>query len=148
MKDLITLDRTAHTVWGTFGRLQLPDGTAMVTLERQWEHNAKGKSCIPAGTYGMEMRNSPIVARITKGLHSRGWEIQGVPGRSLIMIHPGNWQDNSNGCVLVGRAQAVISGKPGISASGAAFDDLMRRLSIRNGWQIQIRWTNPETQGA
>lgn len=141
---LIKLDRIGSTVWGTLGRLELPGGWNCCTLEPQWRNNARGESCIPAGEYAMHMRQSPIVARITKARHMRGWEVDGVPGRDLIMIHPGNWQDDSNGCLLVGRAFAVISGKPGITASGAAFDDLMKRLADREEWRIQIRWKSPE----
>lgn len=148
MKDLIKLDREAHTIWGTFGRLQLPDGTAFPTVEPRWEYNAAGKSCIPAGEYVMAIRSSSMVSRTSGGEWRSGWEIDGVPGRDLIMIHPGNWAGDSNGCVLVGRAHAVVNGKPGITSSRAAFNDLMQRLSISNDWRILIRWINPETQGA
>ena len=142
--DLITLQRMGSTPWGTFGTLRLPDGSAFPTVEPRWEYNAVGKSCIPAGVYAMAMRSSPMVARTSGGEFQRGWEIAGVPGRSLIMIHPGNWQHDSNGCVLVGRAHDVITGKPGVTASRAAFKDLMQRLGRRESWRIEISWNNPE----
>jgi hypothetical protein len=141
---MIVLDRTAHTPWGTFGTLRLPDGTAFPTIERRWEYNAKGKSCIPAGTYEMRQRASAMVYRTSGNLFHQGWEITGVKDRSLIMIHPGNWSSDSNGCVLVGRAHAVVKGIPGVTSSRPAFEDLMRRLSTRDTWQITIRWTTPE----
>lgn len=145
MSDLIRLDRTAHTPWGTFGTLRLADGTAFPTIERGWEYNAKGKSCIPAGEYLMEMRSSNIVARSSGFEFARGWEITGVPGgRDLIMIHPANWAHELQGCIAPGRAHAVIQGKPGVTASRAAFKDLMHRLAKREQWRIAIRWTNPE----
>lgn len=141
---IIKLDRIGSTVWGTLGRLELPDRSFFCTLEPQWRNNARGESCIPAGEYPMKMRQSPIVARTTSKEFMRGWEIQDVPGRDLIMIHPGNWQHNSNGCVLVGRSFEVIDGKPGISASRAAFRDLMHRLAACDDWRIRIRWVAPE----
>ena len=142
--DLITLARMGSTPWGTLGTLRLPDGSIFPTVEPVWQYNARGASCIPAGVYTMALRSSPIVAKTSGFEFQRGWEITGVPDRSLIMIHPGNWQHNSNGCVLVGRAHAVIQGKPGVTASRAAFKDLMGRLARRSAWGIAIRWINPE----
>lgn len=142
--DLIRLERTAHTPWGTLGTLRLPDGAVFQTIEPRWQNNAAGVSCIPAGEYPMRMRASPIVARTSGGQFTRGWEVDGVPGRDLIMIHPGNWATNSNGCVLVGRAHAVLDGRPGVTASRAAFKDLMSRLAARDEWSLDVRWVTPE----
>lgn len=145
MNGIIALDRSAHTPWGTFGTLRLADGSAFPTVEPRWEYNAAGKSCIPAGVYIMRQRASPIVYRTSgQGFHI-GWEVTGVPGRSLIMLHPGNWASDSNGCILPGRAHAVLNGKPGVSASRAAFKDLMHRLSKNAEWTLSVRWINPET---
>ena len=143
--SLLRLERTAHTPWGTMGTLYLPyPGVSFPTVEPRWEHNAVGKSCIPAGDYWLKQRNSPMVARTSGGEFKVGWEVMAVKGRSLIMIHPGNWHTDSDGCILVGRAHAVIQNKPGITASRAAFKDLMHRLSARDEWGLSIRWTNPE----
>jgi len=142
--DLIRIERMGSLPWGTFGTLYLPDGTHYRTVEPVWQYNVQGVSCIPAGDYFMALRRSPIVERTSKAEHRFGWEIKPVPNRSLIMIHPGNWAEDSNGCVLVGRAHAVISGKPGVSASRAAFSDLMKRLAERDEWGISIRWIQPE----
>ena len=148
--DLIRVERMGSMPWGTFGTMYLPDGTHFRTVEPTWQYNAKGKSCIPAGDYVMELRRSPIVERTSRGDYKHGWEIKPVPNRTLIMIHPGNWADgpdgssDTNGCILVGRAHAVISGKPGVSASKAAFSDLMKRLAKRETWNISIRWIQPE----
>lgn len=145
MIDLIRLDRIGSLPWGTFGTLRMADGTAFPTIEPAWEYNAKGKSCIPAGEYLMAMRNSPIVYRSSGQEFSRGWEVTGVPGgRDLIMIHPANWAHELRGCIAPGRAHAVIKGTPGVTASRAAFKDLMHRLARREQWRIAIRWTNPE----
>ncbi|MFP5465149.1 MAG: DUF5675 family protein [Gammaproteobacteria bacterium] len=145
---MIQLQRMGSTPWGTFGTLRLPDGTAFPTVEPRWEYNAIGKSCIPAGVYLLAMRASPIVRRTSGGEFNSGWEVTGVLNRSLIMIHPGNWAGDSNGCILPGRAHTVINGVPGVSASRAAFKDLMQRLARQDQWTLSINWINPETQGA
>lgn len=141
---MLRLHRMGSTPWGTFGHLRLPDGTVFPTVEPHWEHNAKGVSCIPAGIYDMAQRQSAIVERSSDGKFMRGWEIQGVPNRDLIMIHPANWARELQGCIAPGRAHSIINGVPGVSASRAAFADLMHRLNQQATWQIEIRWTTPE----
>lgn len=144
MNDIIKLERMGSTPWGTFGTLRLPDGAAFPTVERRWEYNAPGKSCIPAGVYTLSQRASGVVSRTSGGEFKRGWEVTGVPNRSLIMIHPANWADELEGCIAPGRAHQVINGKPGVSASRAAFRDLMHRLAAREQWTLAIKWTTPE----
>jgi len=143
--DVIMLDRIGSTPWGSFGRLQLPNGWHCLTVEPPWRHNAKNESCIPAGEYTMEMRLSALITRVTRNEFKRGWEVTGVPNRDYIMIHPGNFGvEDSDGCILVGRAYAVINCQPGISASFATFKDLMGQLAKRESWRIVIRWIQPE----
>jgi len=142
--SLILLNRMGSTPWGTFGTLRLPDGSFFPTVEPEWEYNAIGKSCIPSGEYTMQRRASPIVARTTGGEFRAGWEIDGVPRRDLIMIHPGNHESDSQGCILIGRAHAIINGIPGVSASRAAFRDLMQKLNDKAEWRISVRWMVPE----
>lgn len=144
--DVIRLDRMGSTPWGTFGTLRLPDGTAFPTIEQVWEYNAKGKSCIPAGTYLLKLRTSPIVYRSSGHEFHQGWEVTGVPGRDLIMLHPANWVHELQGCIAPGHAHAVLAGRPGVSASRAAFKDLMHRMGRRERWTLSINWINPETK--
>lgn len=141
----LRLERFAHTPWGTLGMLYLPyAGVSFPTIEPRWEHNAKGKSCIPAGDYYLEQRPSPIVARSSGGEFNVGWEVKDVPNRSLIMLHPANWASELQGCIAPGRAHVVMNGRPGVSASRAAFKDLMHRLDARGDWGLSIRWVTPE----
>lgn len=78
------------------------------------EHAFDGKPKLPAGVYTCRRRLSPHF----------GFElfvIEGVPGHDFMEIHPGNKQNDSNGCVLVGTA----SGGPLLYRSREAFDYLM-----------------------
>lgn len=99
----ITLTRVDTTDHGIFGRMTF-DGSefSCTTLER---HDI----CIPQGTYPIVMYNSPE--------HGIVPLLQGVPGRSMIEIHEGNWEENSKGCILVGAKRAVVEGKEGIATS-------------------------------
>lgn len=140
MSELLKLERFGSNPYGTFGRLEVPGGKVFATLEPQWRDNAAKGSCIPAGRYPLLLRASPIVNRLTKGKYPRGWEVDQVPGRDLIMFHPGNWQKNSEGCILVGRSHQEIGGVPGVSASQAAFADFMQRLQTHVDYEIDIWW--------
>src|SRR4051812_9800604 len=75
------LDATDH---GLYGHLST-DGFDCVTLER---HDI----FIPCGTYKISLYKSPE--------HGIVPLIEGVPGRSMIEIHEGNFEHNSKGCVL------------------------------------------------
>lgn len=125
---IITLERFSYAPDGTFGRLTLPCGWSCFTVERPWLDNRPRESCIPDGVYRMSRRRSPVVERTSDGDYLEGWEVCDVPGRSYIMIHPGNWPHNFKGCIGVGRSYAVIQGTTGVSHSRITFAELMGRL--------------------
>jgi hypothetical protein len=94
--------------------LQDVDGNILFqfkTLELPWKDNLRNVSCIPEGTYTAKVRFSKK--------YSRHIHIQDVEGRSLILIHWGNYAGSLNpktghpdirGCVLVGSAHKDING--------------------------------------
>jgi len=73
-----------------------------ITLELPWLDNAAGRSCIPEGIYPVEHRTSPK--------HGDHYLITGVPGRDLILFHPGNYVWQLQGCILPGSAFKQIDG--------------------------------------
>lgn len=90
----------------TTGHLCLFDGDELIfdckTLEPPWLFNLKNKSCIYESTFLVEKHNSPTYGLCLK--------IQNVKGRSDILIHWGNYVDNTDGCLLVGRYFKDING--------------------------------------
>ena len=78
----------------TEGVLSFGDQT-LFTLERPWLGNAEGISCIPEGEYPVALMFSPHFNREMPHL-------LGVPDRSDILIHWGNFVENTHGCILVG----------------------------------------------
>jgi hypothetical protein len=121
------------------GKLTLPDGWSCFTMERPWLNNQPSISCIPEGLYSMGMRSSSVVTRTSQSEFIEGWEIQGVVGRSYIMIHPGNWAHNSEGCILPG--DGIGFGGDGglmVKDSRSTFRELMRRLAKRDRWLLQV----------
>jgi len=78
----------------TLGRLWV-DGKECWTVERPWLDNAPNISCIPAGLYKMERRDSPKFG-------PNVWEVCDVPGRSHILFHAGNRASDLQGCIAPG----------------------------------------------
>jgi hypothetical protein len=72
------------------------------TLEPPWRENQRRISCIPEGDYKCVKRTSPK--------YGHHWHVQDVPNRDLILIHSGNFNTHTLGCILVGREFADING--------------------------------------
>lgn len=135
----LILERFAYAPDGTFGRLNLPSGEKLFTVERPWLGNRTGESCIPDGVYTLALRRSGVVERSSSGRYRHGWEVTDVPGRTYIMLHPANWPDQLEGCIAPGLDYRVLDGRNGVTQSRVAFAKLMTELSARDEWQIDIR---------
>jgi hypothetical protein len=104
MKATITRDKLQEAQ--TLGTLVLTDeeGNKLFsckTLELPWLDNKRNESCIPLGNYKVTTRQS---ARYNKHYH-----IQDVAGRSLILIHIGNFKSQTKGCILIGEKLADLN---------------------------------------
>ena len=97
------------------------------TLEDEHrEEKVYGETCIPAGTYqillrtegGFHQRYSSRFAGIHRGML---W-LQGVPGFDHILLHVGNDDDDTAGCILVGdRATSNVTKDGTVGASVQAY---------------------------
>ncbi len=89
----------------TLGRLVLFEGakimTQLYTLELPDLGNQQNISCIPEGEYEVHRIYSP---KFGKCFH-----VQDVPGRSEILIHKGNYNKDTHGCILIGMGHADIN---------------------------------------
>jgi len=114
---------------GTFGVLEV-DGLEFVTGELPWRDNARGKSCIPAGTY--------VVRWSPSGKYGMKYQLQAVPGRSHILIHAANHVGDEDkglkaqvdGCLALGTEIGVLDGQMAVRNSKhsvATFEDHMGR---------------------
>lgn len=127
--SIITLHRQPSKDEGTFGRMKLPNGQELMTLECPWLDNRRRVSCIPTGTY-------EVLPHVSKKFGKCFW-VQDVPGRSEILFHVGNWAGNSEkgyrtdslGCILVGTSTAFIKGQLGISNSRHAMDVFLKTVT-------------------
>ncbi len=64
------------------------------TCEPSWQGNMPFLSCVPDGQYPMLAFDSPE--------HPACWILTPVPGRTGILIHPGNGVADSRGCICPG----------------------------------------------
>ena len=123
----------------TFGRLEVFDDT-FCTLELPWRGNETNVSCIPEGTYPLQLRESPVVRRSSGSDFFEGWEVAQVPDRRFIMFHVGNWVEDTDGCVLIGESFSWHAHKgPMVTNSRKAFRQFMLALVNRDFWDIEIR---------
>lgn len=134
MSEIITLKRTQTDDDGTFGTLWSGDMQIAVTCEDPDYDNAQEISCIPAGVYECTPYSSPKYPNV--------WEVKDVPGRSKILIHAGNTEDDTRGCILAGTAFGRVKGKPAVVNSKIAMDHL--RSELPDYFTLEIIWDDYE----
>jgi len=97
---MVVLERWADTPFGVFGTMTM-GGYSCYTLEDDWRNNERNVSAVLAGTY-----------QLVKTLH-RGtlptYQVQGVPNRTGINIHPGVTEEHTEGCILTGADLGAIN---------------------------------------
>ena len=104
MKMLII--RTAQNEFQTIGTGLILDESGQMlfsfsTLELPYRDNKQEISSIPTGKYRVEKRIS-----VKYGSH---FHVLGVSGRTLILIHVGNYHINTKGCILVGSEHKYLN---------------------------------------
>jgi len=101
------------------------------TLELPWNDNKKQVSCIPKGKYNVEKRQS------TK--YKNHFHVLDVPNRSYILIHQGNYNWHTKGCILVGKTLTDINGDGlrDVTSSVATMNKLNKILP--NYFKLEIR---------
>lgn len=120
---------------GTAGVLKYKNFPICVTLEPEWADNRNASngvqgSCIPAGTY--------ICKRVKSPKYGNVFEITSVTNRSHILIHWGNNEYNSDGCLLLGEMFEPVNGRNAIQMSKVAFNQFMKILERDNECRLII----------
>jgi hypothetical protein len=101
----------------------------LFTLENPWKDNARNVSCIPAGTYQCKPFNGEKFKNV--------YEVCNVPGRSAILIHVGNYEKDTSGCVLVGLGVDPARSAPMIMKSTNAMH-MLRGLIGGNDFELEV----------
>lgn len=102
----IDIQRIQQDDQQTLGLLRVVEGGEPVfqckTIELPWRNNKRRVSRIPTGTYDTVKHNSPQFGASL-------W-LQNVPDRSEILVHRGNYNRDTLGCILVGEDYRDIDG--------------------------------------
>lgn len=128
---------------GTFGALFYQDKNGfwlpfVCSLERKWLNNEKGKSCIPRN------REYPCV-RVLSPHFGDTFQVMGDHGRTEILFHKGNLDDDSHGCLILGEMFNQVWDRtwggfsPGLLASGPGFAEFKERLGGEHEFKLVIQ---------
>jgi len=121
----LKLIRTLFTEASTTGELYVDDTEFCFTLELP-NRDGKHGSCICAGTYSVVIAWSDRFQRAMP-------RVTNVPFREGILIHPGNYPHDTEGCILLGTEHDPINNPDFIGDSRTAFNRFFTLLSNAKG---------------
>ena len=119
------------------------------TLEdERREEKVKHETRIPAGTYKIKLRKEGgFHARYTKkypDIHRGMLHVTDVPGFEYILIHTGNTDEHTSGCLIVGSSQTSnLVAKDGfIGSSTATYKQIYPPIAraIEDGQEVVIEY--------
>ena len=126
------------------------------TLEDQYQAvKVMHETCIPEGTYDIKFRktggfHAKFSAKF-KNAHYGMLHIQDVPGFEYILIHTGNWESQTSGCLLVGDTQQDldVSDKGFIGASVNAYKRMYSKVAnqLLQGKEVTIEYSKIDLGG-
>ena len=102
-----------------------------VTLEQPWRDNLPFISCIPADSY--------ICSHYTSRRFPNTYKIEGVMGRTNILLHKGNWIDDTAGCIMVAEKFEVFGGEAVIADSKGGYEDLNELVKGEKEWRLVVK---------
>ena len=120
------------------------------TLEDQYQAvKVMHETCIPDGTYDIKFRKTGgFHAKYTeryKNAHHGMLHIQDVPNFTYILIHTGNTDEHTSGCLIVGETQQDLEvSKDGfIGSSAVAYKKMYAKVAgqLLQGKDVTIEYT-------
>ena len=124
------LKRVEHSDKCTRGVLIHDDKIIAVTLENPWKDNSPNISCIPFGIY--------MCKRVTSPRFGNTFEVANVEGRTHILFHSGNTEDDTRGCLLLGKTFGSLYGEPAVLDSKIALKDFLITTKEVDVFQLMI----------
>lgn len=120
--DLVLL-RTLYRADGIFSELRTLSGTFVCyTLEHAYQDDdGEYSPKLPDGDY----KCIHGIHKLSHGPTFETFEITKVPGHWGVLFHVGNFNKDSDGCVLVGTAITKVGGQSALGQSRVAFKNFM-----------------------
>ncbi len=133
--DLV-LSRQNYTVNGIFGELRDVEGVLWaITLEHAYTDGEGGYyPKTPPGTYDCHRG----VHRLEHGGPFTTFELMDVPGHEGILFHIGNYNKDSDGCILLGRSTAMNGQGEMITDSEVTFNAFMAKQSPLDAFVLLV----------
>jgi len=131
---MLTLQRLQSGVDGIFGVLS-GGGLVLKTLEHAYDDgHGSWAPKLPAGNYTC-VRGWHQLAHSPKPFET--FEVVNVPGHSGILFHVGNYNNDSEGCILLGMATCSAL-PPMLLSSVEAFDKFMAVTAGLNFLSLRV----------
>ena len=146
----LTVVRTQFGTDATNGLLFIDGIFECYTLEDQYQAvKVMHETCIPEGTYDIKFRKTGgFHAKYTeryKNAHHGMLHIQDVPNFTYILIHTGNTDEHTSGCLIVGETQQDLEvSKDGfIGSSAVAYKKMYAKVAgqLLQGKDVTIEYT-------
>ena len=123
------------------------------TLEDEFrKEKVKGETRVPAGTYQIKLRTvGGFHTKYTEkygSMHKGMLHVQDVPGFEYILIHTGNTDEHTDGCLLVGNTSQQNVTKNGfIGESGDAYKRIYPPIAkvLVDGGEVTITYVDYDT---
>ena len=130
---ILKLIRVEHRDDGIFSELMDEKGKIIArTLEHSYDKKPKlydGQFTCVRGMHQLRSMRQPFET----------FEITGVQGHSNILFHAGNWNEDSEGCVLLGEGTAYSPKGQMITASRQTFMNFMDMLNGINTFTLIVQ---------
>ena len=146
----LTVVRTQFGTDATNGLLFINGIFECYTLEDQYQAvKVMHETCIPEGTYDIKFRKTGgFHAKYTeryKNAHYGMLHIQDVPNFTYILIHTGNTDEHTSGCLIVGETQQDLeASKDGfVGSSTVAYKKMYAKVAgqLLQGKPVSIEYT-------
>lgn len=125
---MLRLTRIYNGPEATVGVLSVDGFPRFFTLEPPWRNNERNVSCIPVGKYWLQ--------RLLHEKFGLTYILSGVPDRSEIYIHTGNYPHETQGCIIIGNMADVSLQKPCVLESHSAINRLRTLMKERDEIEI------------
>ncbi len=109
----LTLHRRSSDGDSTIGQILIGTVPECWTVEDEYRaYKVQHETRIPAGTYQIKLRNfggfhERFLRKFGPEFHKGMLWLQDVPGFEYILIHTGNTDDDTSGCIVVGKSAVV-----------------------------------------
>ena len=146
----LTVVRTQFGTDATNGLLFIDGVFECYTLEDQYQAvKVMHETCIPEGTYDIKFRKTggfhAKYSERYKNSHYGMLHIQDVPNFTYILIHTGNTDEHTSGCLIVGETQQDLEvSKDGfIGSSTVAYKKMYAKVAsqLLQGKSVSIEYT-------